>query len=130
MAGDRPCLCNNVADASLLRPENVPRIAGADMRQGKMRYAKAALLLFGSGLLLGLAVVAADLPWLERIASAAMALGLLLLPIAILIDFRHSAFVGRFTAPLRKRPPRRARRGTRARPQTRRRATSRRRSGR
>src|SRR5436190_17426126 len=84
-------------------PKNVASIAGVGMRQGKMRYAKAALLLFGLGTLLGLVVVAAEMPRFERVASAAMALGLLLVPIGLFIDFRYSGFVGRLTAPLRTR---------------------------
>jgi hypothetical protein len=64
-----------------------------------LRYTKAALLLFGFGALLGLAVVAAELSWPARLASGVMALALLLLPVALIAD-------GRGMAMLRLRRPR------------------------
>ena len=54
-----------------------------------MRYSKWALLVFGAGGLLGLAVVSVPLPRLGRVASAAMALGILALPVALILDWRH-----------------------------------------
>ncbi len=55
-----------------------------------MRYSRYALLIFGAGMLLGLAVVSADLSGLARIASATMAAGIALLPLAVIADlWRH-----------------------------------------
>jgi len=56
-----------------------------------MRYTKAALLLFALGMLLGLAVVAAELSWPARLASGIMALALGLLPVALVADARGLA---------------------------------------
>ena len=56
-----------------------------------MRYTKAALLIFGAGILLGLAVVAAELAGIERVASGVMALGLVLLPLGLFADIRGFA---------------------------------------
>jgi len=84
-----------------------------------MRYTKAALLIFGLGILLGLVVVAAELGRIERVASGVMAIGLVLLPVALIADGRTAVRL-----PFRKRPkPRRAS----ARPTRRRRAPPRRR---
>ena len=55
-----------------------------------MRYTKAALLTFGAGLVLALVVVAIDVPGLERVASAAMALGIAAIPIGMAIDWRRA----------------------------------------
>jgi hypothetical protein len=54
-----------------------------------MRYSRYALLLFGAGMLLGLAVVAAKLPYLARVSSGAMAAGIVLLPVAAIADWRR-----------------------------------------
>jgi hypothetical protein len=51
-----------------------------------MRWSKIALLLFGAGLLLGLAAVIAELDALARAASLAMALGILALPAGAIAD--------------------------------------------
>jgi hypothetical protein len=56
-----------------------------------MRYTKIALLTFGFGLALGLAVIAADIKSLERIASGSMALGIVAIPIGILADLQRVA---------------------------------------
>jgi hypothetical protein len=56
-----------------------------------LRYTKAALSLFGFGILLGLAVVAAELSWPARLASGIMVVALLLLPIALIADGRGMA---------------------------------------
>ena len=55
-----------------------------------MRYSKFALLLFGAGLLLGLAVVSAKLQGFGRVASLAMAAGIVLLPFALFADWRRA----------------------------------------
>jgi len=47
-----------------------------------VRYSKTALLIFGAGLVLGLVVVAVEIPGLGRLASLAMAAGIALLPLA------------------------------------------------
>jgi hypothetical protein len=91
-----------------------------------MRYGKAALLLFGLGMLLGLVVVAADVARLERVASTLMALGLLLIPIGLLADLRRSGLAARLRMQLTG-GHRRPRRPARSRPKSRRRASARRR---
>jgi len=73
-----------------------------------MRYTKTALLMFGAGLVLALVVVAAELDRLERVASAAMALGIAAIPIGMAIDWRLATRAA-------ARPPRR-----RGKPRTRR----------
>jgi hypothetical protein len=73
-----------------------------------MRYTKTALLIFGAGLVLALVVVATETQGLERVASAAMALGIAAIPIGMAIDWR-----------LATRPPRRPSR-RRSKPRTRR----------
>ena len=65
-----------------------------------MRYTKTALLTFGFGLLLGMAVVAAEIKPLERLASGAMALGIAAVPIGMAVDWRLATRAAR-------RPPRR-----------------------
>ena len=73
-----------------------------------MYYTKIALLTFGAGLMLGLAVVVIEIDWLSRVASGLMALGLMTIPIGMIVDWRLA------TKSMR-RPPK-ARRPTRARP--------------
>ena len=52
-----------------------------------LRCTKIALIVFGLGLMLGFAlVVAVDQPLLEPVAAALMALGLLALPLALVLD--------------------------------------------
>ena len=71
-----------------------------------MRYTKAALLLFGLGLLLGFVVVViGGMPRLERLASALMAAGLVLLPPALFADGHGFAFLHRLAARLRRGKP-------------------------
>jgi hypothetical protein len=70
-----------------------------------MRYSRWALLLFGAGLLLGLAAVSAGLTALDRVASIAMAGGIALLPVAVFADWRRRA-----KARKARRTPRRRRR--------------------
>jgi len=75
-----------------------------------VRYSKAALLLFGAGLVLGLVVVVGEIRWLQRLASAVMALGLIALPAALVADSRRK--LARVRPPIRsqrqraQRPPR------------------------
>jgi hypothetical protein len=73
----------------------------------KMRYTKLALLIFGLGLVSGLVVVAGEFARLERVASAVMALGLVLLPVALFADGRGMRLLGwiaaRFSAGRRKK---------------------------
>ena len=76
-----------------------------------MRYTKAALLTFGAGLVLALVVVATETQGLERVASAAMALGIAAIPIGMAVDWRRAT-----------RAPGRSR-GRRAKPRTRRTAS-------
>jgi predicted lipid-binding transport protein (Tim44 family) len=56
-----------------------------------MRWTKLALLVFGAGLLLGLAVVVAELDALARVASLLMALGIVAVPVGAIIDWRRAA---------------------------------------
>jgi hypothetical protein len=58
-----------------------------------MRYTKIALLIFGLGLISGLVVVVGEFARLERVASAVMALGLVLLPVALFADGRGMAML-------------------------------------
>jgi hypothetical protein len=55
-----------------------------------MRYTKAALLAFGGGLLLGLAVIAGELKSLQRVASGLMALGIAAIPVGMIVDWRRA----------------------------------------
>jgi hypothetical protein len=54
-----------------------------------LRYSKSALLVFGAGLVIGLVVVAAKLPGFARVASLAMAAGIVALPFALFADWRR-----------------------------------------
>ena len=60
-----------------------------------MRYTKAALLTFGAGLILALVVVATETQGLDRVASAAMALGIVALPIGMAVDWRRATRASR-----------------------------------
>jgi hypothetical protein len=82
-----------------------------------MRYTKAALLIFGLGLMLGLVVVAGELPGFERVASGVMALAIVSLPFALVADGRGTAIVQRIRARFsrRQRPKRGAARTAAAR---------------
>ena len=51
------------------------------------RYAKAGLLAFGFGLLLGLAALAGEVKPLERIASGLMAFGIAGIPLGMVVDW-------------------------------------------
>jgi hypothetical protein len=63
-----------------------------------MRYTKAALLTFGAGLVLALVMVATETQGLERIASAAMALGIAAIPIGMAVDWRRATRAPRRSA--------------------------------
>ena len=56
-----------------------------------MRYTKAALLVFGLGLAISFVVVVGEFAGWEYLASAVMALGLVLLPVGIFADGRGFA---------------------------------------
>jgi hypothetical protein len=85
-----------------------------------MRYTKTALLIFGAGLVLALVVVATETQGLERVASAAMALGIAAIPIGMAVDWRLATRVPRRSLSRRSKP-----RMRRTAPPTRRRARSR-----
>jgi len=53
-----------------------------------MRYTKIALLVFGLGLIIGFALIVAEVPSFGLIGSAIMALGLVGLPVALVADGR------------------------------------------
>jgi hypothetical protein len=57
----------------------------------RLRYTKAALLIFGLGLVTGLVVVVGELSEWEYLASFMMALGLVLLPLGLFADGRGIA---------------------------------------
>jgi len=85
----------------------------------RLRYSKRALLVFGAGLVLGLAVVSAGLDRFGPVASVMMALGIMALPVAVIADLRRIA-----PAKPKSRPRTRTahkRRQPAARPRTRRR---------
>ena len=56
-----------------------------------MRYTKAALLIFGLGLVTGLVVVVGEFSEWDYLASGIMALGLVLLPLGLFADGRGIA---------------------------------------
>ena len=89
-----------------------------------MRYTKIALLTFGAGLVLALVLVATETQGLERVASAAMALGIVALPIGMAVDWRRATRASRRA--VRRRDKSRTRRTA---PVTRRRARSRKPAG-
>jgi hypothetical protein len=90
-----------------------------------MRYTKAALLTFGAGLVLALVVVAIEVPGLERVASAAMALGIAAVPVGMAVDWRLATRGARHPSRRRGKP-----RTRRTAPAARRRARSRNPAGR
>src|ERR1700687_6139577 len=75
----------------------------------RMRYTKIALLIFGLGLVSGLVVVAGEFARFERVASAVMALGLVLLPVALFADGRGMAILAWIAARLSRGKPKKAR---------------------
>ena len=78
-----------------------------------MRYTKIALLIFGLGTILGLVIVVGEFSRWERVASAVMALGLVLIPLALFADGRGMALLAwlaaRFSRRGRKKPRPRSR---------------------
>jgi hypothetical protein len=97
----------------------VTMIAGR-RASGFVRYSKMALLVFGAGVVLGLAVVVGEIRWPARLASGLMALGILGLPVGLIADARQ-----RFALPTAAAPARRSRRPSR-RPRPRKSASARR----
>ncbi len=90
-----------------------------------MRYTKAALAMFGAGLMLGfVVVVVGGFPRLERVASAIMALALVSLPIALFADGRGVALVA-WIADRLSRGKRKKARGKKRPPATRRKPAAR-----
>jgi len=78
----------------------------------RMRYTKAALLVFGLGLVIGFVVVVGEFPEWERLAAAMMAFGLVLIPVGLFADGHGMAAIRWMIALFRhkKRP------GTRGQP--------------
>ncbi len=75
-----------------------------------MRYTKAALILFGLGLALGfVVVVVGGLPRLERVASTLMALSLVGLPAALIVDGKAMAIAAWLRAGFSRRNGKKAR---------------------
>jgi hypothetical protein len=99
--------------------------SGVDPRQistgpiAPMRYSKRALMIFGAGLVLGLVVVAAELPGLARVASVAMALGILLLPLALVADWRSAGPIAAIVARLCRGKSKKRRTAARRKPRAR-----------
>jgi hypothetical protein len=80
-----------------------------------MRYTKRALLTFGAGLVLGLIVVVLGWDPIGRVAAGLMALGIVAIPIALIVDWRAGTRPA--PPPARRRakvPPRRAARSKNA----------------
>jgi len=74
-----------------------------------MRYTKAALFIFGIGLVTGFVVVVGEFSAWERPAAATMALGLVLIPVGLFADGHGMAAVRWIAARFRrgKRPKKR-----------------------
>ena len=72
----------------------------------RMRYTKTALLVFGLGLVTGFVVVVGEFSEWERLASAVMALGLVLVPVGLFADGHGMAAIRWLAArfPRGKRP--------------------------
>jgi hypothetical protein len=88
-----------------------------------MRYTKAALAIFGLGLVLGFVIVVGEFARAERVASAVMALGLVLLPVGLFADGRGIRVIGWIVARFSRGKRRKARPKPRS-PARRRKATS------
>jgi hypothetical protein len=82
----------------------------------RLRYTRAALLLFGAGLLLGFVVVVGEFDRWGWTASTLMAVGLVLLPAALLADGHGFALIAwiaaRFRRNRRPKPRPKSRRAT------------------
>ena len=72
-----------------------------------MRYTKAALLVFGCGLVLGLVVIAGEIKSLQRVASGLMALGIAAIPVGMVVDWRRAVRSATGTPRRAKTPARR-----------------------
>jgi hypothetical protein len=88
----------------------------------RLRYTKAALLIFGLGLVIGFVVVVGEFSNWEYLASFVMALGLVLLPLGLFADGRGIAAL-RWVARRLSRGKRRPKRGGRTRSDVRSRRT-------
>ncbi len=93
-------------------PARRKRSAGTLPR--RLRYTKAALLIFGLGLMIGFVVVVGEFSQWEYLASFVMALGLVLLPLGLFADGRGIAAL-RWVARRLSRGKRRPKRGGRTR---------------
>lgn len=71
----------------------------------RLRYTKAALLLFGLGLVGGFVVVVGEFRQWEWLAGLVMALGLLLIPLGLFADGRGIAALRWITRRLLRRKP-------------------------
>jgi hypothetical protein len=91
-------------------PAGGKRSAGTPPR--RLRYTKAALLIFGLGLVIGFVVVVGEFSDWEYLASFVMALGLVLLPLGLFADGR-GIVVLRWIARCFVREKRRSKRGGR-----------------
>src|SRR5260370_36952366 len=78
-------------------------------RPAGMSYTKAALLIFGLGLILGLVIVVGEFWRWQRVASALMALGLVTLPIALFADGHGMRLLAWIAARFSRGKPKRAR---------------------
>jgi len=85
----------------------------------RLRYTKIALLVFGLGMIAGLVVVSGEYSAWERVASALMALGLVLIPVGLFADGRGMALIRWLAARLSRRPAARPRSKPRATPRRR-----------
>jgi len=74
-----------------------------------MRYTKAALLVFGLGLVAGFVIVVGEFSEWERFASAVMALGLMLIPVGLFADGHGTAAIRWVVARFRRKKRPRAR---------------------
>src|SRR6185295_6704829 len=93
------------------------RKRSASRASTRLRWTKAALLIFGLGLVAGLVIVVGEFSKWEYLASGMMALGLVLLPLGLFADGRGIAalrwIARRFSGS--KRSPKRGRAGARKR---------------
>jgi hypothetical protein len=74
-----------------------------------LRYTRIALLIFGSGMIAGLIVVAGEFSAWQRPAAGLMALGLVLIPLGLFADGHGMTLIGWVIARLRRHKPRKGR---------------------
>jgi len=84
------------------------------LRWPGMRWTKAALLVFGLGLVLGFVAVVGEVARLERPASVLMALGVMMLPAGLFADGRGVLLLRWIAARLTRQPRPKPRRQNRA----------------